>query len=110
MIKTKESITPGPWRLAKAHEFPWRIDGCGFKGENTLTIIGGGGYGVLSVPYSITDGPNIANARLMASAPDIFAALVSLVDKIEKGYVVSTDPRIDIITQAKAALSKLEVK
>ena len=47
--------TPGPWMLAAPDAFPWYQEGCGERGEDTIAILGAGGYGVFSAPYSITD-------------------------------------------------------
>ncbi len=74
MSETKH--TPGPWRLADETDFPWIIDAPA-DGGPTLTILGEGSYGVLSVPLrACGDGStDKANFRLMAAAPELYAAL-----------------------------------
>lgn len=77
---SKLNHTPGPWVLCSPEEYPWLL-GDGTR-EHTLTILGSDGYGVLSVPISITDNyPNsptaMANARLMTAAPEMLDYLIS---------------------------------
>ena len=79
---SKLNHTHGPWVLCRAEEYPWLLgDVTPEYRERTLTILGSDGYGVLSVPISITDNyPEspmaMANARLIAASPDMLDALI----------------------------------
>ena len=80
---SKLNHTRGPWVLCRAEEYPWLLgDVTPEYRERTLTILGSDGYGVLSVPISITDNyPEspmaMANAKLIAAAPDMLDALIA---------------------------------
>ena len=54
-----KAATPGPWREAAPQEYPWRIGPNDYRGEPTFTVISDSpterGYGVVSVPMSLTD-------------------------------------------------------
>lgn len=72
--------TPIPWRLAEPDEFPWRIDAPA-DGGPTLTIVGPGGYGILSAPLCATDG-NRENWQFAVKAVNCHDQLVKALEFI----------------------------
>jgi len=44
------------WALASPQEHRWQLGPVGERGEETITILRGGVYGILSVPASATNG------------------------------------------------------
>ncbi len=112
MTKTP-THTPGPWQLGGWGEV---------YSPGIMPMAAAGplptAYKIAKVPFGsettnalgVRAEESRANQRLIAAAPDLLAALMSLTDKIEKGTVVSTDSRLDIITQARAAIAKAEGK
>ena len=94
MKTEKPTHTPGPWEAV------------------TDTVIDRNGTRVALIPAigkAFERGEARGNARLIAAAPDMLAALQTTLDKIEKGVIVSTDPSIDIVTQIRAAIARAEV-
>lgn len=59
---------PGPWMAAVLPDGEWRV----FSGHM--------GNGIASISYSTHDEPAIANARLIAAAPELLEALEKLAD------------------------------
>lgn len=75
MTDTKH--TPGPWEVVKTKEFPWH----GETGENPFDIDGvdadGCGFRPCKINGNGFDNPGVAlaNAHLIAAAPDLLEAL-----------------------------------
>lgn len=61
--------TPGPWSWSGA--FSAR------DGSSTESLLGAGGYGVLSCD-GLGNSPREADARLIAAAPELLAALIAM--------------------------------
>jgi hypothetical protein len=100
--------TPGPWRLCDLDEFPWECYNTGVPGESTITILDGNGYGVLSVPLSTTD-RNMANARLIAAAPDLLEVCEQLVGMVTRENCAPTEEdgeEYELWKQLLAAVAK----
>ena len=100
--------TPGPWRIAYdgpslpiiTTESPeWGI----------VALVRDGGYGGENKPYRDVSEPN---ARLIASAPDLLAALKEMTEDLEARWDMndrSTNPGIrHCVEQAKAVIAKAE--
>ena len=91
--------TPGPWEVCHtAKGYPYQIiapnsdnDAKGRVGKNVTR------WGSISLP---TSDEGKANARLIAAAPDLLAALEAVVHAYENGGM------IDPIQQAIAAIAK----
>lgn len=113
-IVNQVSHTPGPWiasmQVARdGQELGWIIDTLGPRG---------GRIGWASRAYADTntgarlDGvegnESEANARLIAAAPELLAALRDLCDAIPD-ETIADDPPLGVwVTQARAALAKAE--
>lgn len=85
--------TKGPWRIAEPSEYPWILGG-EYRGEETLTILGGGsdrGYGVLSVPLSVTDHHG-SNWQTVVALRNALPELAALADAAEALRVLDTSP------------------
>ena len=96
--------TPGPWQVDEnAKGYDTEVAKCIVWGPK------GPGYGAIAytspheIPYS--DGLQIADARLIAAAPDLLAALkrIFCVASVEL-----TGRRDDVLEQARAAIAKAE--
>jgi hypothetical protein len=91
--------TPGPWRVGPRQDIP--------EGQHVLIMAGQGGssWGVATVKlYDMRDAEiQSANARLIAAAPDLLAALEWAVEALGPG-----DPRFygEERRKAVAALTK----
>ena len=72
--------TAGPWRIAGAREYPWIIGPADYRGDDTFTIIGDDGYGVLSVPVCLTDGPHAGNSACFVSLRNALPLLAAVLD------------------------------
>lgn len=99
-MNTKTTHTPGPWRIGVPDENGWGI----YKNS--------GGYAIAVVPI-VYDYPQIANARLIAAAPELLEAcklLVAYAEDVEDEYSSGAfllPNRMDI-DNAKAAIRKAE--
>lgn len=75
-----EGHTPAPWRVEG--ELTEGDDNMGQSGDSTLSIHGDGLYiGEVGADYGIHE--TIANAQLMADAPEILQALVDEQEKVK---------------------------
>ena len=86
--------TPGPWKAEKLNEDTWLI------GSNYNRIIGD--------VWAIDVGTPAANARLIAAAPDLLAALERLVDFFGVASNTGSSPvrTWSEVQAAKAAIAK----
>jgi hypothetical protein len=97
--------TPGPWR--------WSTDYQTGAGEKTWALVTGDGYaahGVL-VCDGLPNSPpelNPADARLIAAAPDLLAALVMLAGVVGEQEVGEDDGSIYSLAIAQSAIAKAE--
>ena len=74
------NATAGPWRIAGAREYPWILGPADYRGDDTFTIIGDDGYGVLSVPVCLTDGPHAGNSACFVSLRNALPLLAAVLD------------------------------
>jgi hypothetical protein len=99
---SRQSFTPGPWRAFKTRD-GLKVIGIG---ELTGDGIADGGFGLWR------DGPEaLANAHLIAAAPELHAALIEVVDlycdTVNSGDCGFWDPeKMDEIKHARAALKR----
>ena len=92
--------TPGPWTAGTAGPNYW----INADDERTVAFIGGGD----SIFAKHRDTPHEANARLIAAAPDLLAALRGLVSRMgisENGNAYLPPP--DAIAAAQDAIAKV---
>lgn len=86
--------TPGPWEISESPDFPGQ-----------QTIHAQGSDRILAV-LDRTDEQDIANARLIAAAPDLLEALKEAIRLYDEGD--ATDVLEFIRCEARAALTKAE--
>lgn len=86
--------TPGPWRYEKQNPSPT-------TGEH---MIAGGLPGYLAEIRDCGSGKVEDNARLIAAAPDLLAALLHVIPHVGTNY--SGKQRHDILETARAAIAK----
>lgn len=95
MTTSNEKRTPGPWQWMKGAERGWRLHAVEPGKPSTLIMISGSRNG------SLKDVPNLDNARLIAAAPELLAALVTLTNRVSGSfYDKSQDGDNDPIMQA----------
>lgn len=82
-----EKHTPGPWKAVNGH---YIVD----VRANKQSIIG--------------EGMRLADARLIAAAPDMLAALDRAVQDIDSGWAEDADTRFPWLASARAAIAKAE--
>lgn len=102
--ETKAAHTPGPWKLILA----------------PTQIVRESGPEIIAGVIGPVDGPKLANARLMASAPDLLEAALGVISKLTRKESLSgnggdcTWAKIDIkdasIRQLQEAIAKAEGK
>ena len=97
MIAPSVAHTPGPWAFVKAGSFGWNIRGTWHGEPNSQLAYVDAGVCQTRGPF--TD-ENTANARLIAAAPDLLAAL--------KAVVAVSNRKTDAYTRAYAAIAKAE--
>lgn len=98
----KTEHTPGPWRVGKTKEGDCRIysDSCMHAIARTY------GPDLNGIGVCALTGPkNKADARLIAAAPDLLAALKGI---LAVASVRIDDPRIDQWVDAQRAIAKAE--
>jgi hypothetical protein len=87
--------TPGPWRLKESphkREFSYFIDTGPELGSYFVAAVNNG------------TGPDEANARLIAAAPELLAALETLYEADQQGFPLATQRQVR--EQAEAAIAK----
>jgi hypothetical protein len=100
--------TPGPWIFKKSGSQEWQIDA-----PNGDPTIGYYDWECMAICYGSDDFPEHgktvgeANARLIASAPDLLAALVAM-NTLAKGPSagVTQAQKREVIAAADAAIAK----
>lgn len=104
-----ERFTPGPWRIGTAN---------GYNASNIYTDDGENGicqmYGIAlhRTVNEVQSDPGMANARLIAAAPDLYrelAYLVSMIEPLEREGRIQI-PGIATLNGARAALAKARGK
>lgn len=102
MSVTKVSHTPGPWDIAKQTDMGWR----------GLAVVAPGKLHIANLVFQLDD-RELANAHLIAAAPEMLGALQDVVHECtcslrekESGHLVSCFvPRIkEVIQKAKGDL------
>ena len=94
--------TPGPWTLYTDHR-PGRV--------RVMAKLRQGVFIVANLDHETVDTSNpatLANARLMAAAPDLYDALRALVGEADLGEVDLDDETAAKLERARAALRKAE--
>ena len=79
-------------------DFPWFVDGPQIRDAN--------GYALASVPHSLGDGSDKANAQLMAAAPDLLDAVILLMGAAKSRYTLESMRYEGIIGKAENAIAK----
>ena len=107
MSKSKGKHTPGPWKVYHALLRPQ------FPGEKIIEVQDADGNAVVKWTGFDDSGrlkkTHLANARLMAGAPDLLTALVTLVDYNSDPVGVSVRDHSRAIKKARAAIRKVRV-
>lgn len=104
--------TPGPWRWTdgendidiSTYESPGYFDNPVLKGLGNAyesAVIGCGEYDIL---YGKDEEQRIANARLIAAAPDLLEALQELIDRLFLDLPQTED--FEVIKNSRAAIAK----
>jgi hypothetical protein len=96
-MKTTTQHTPGPWQIS--------ADG--------QRVLDSDGEGVLATVYgaACADQDGAANARLIAAAPDLLAALqnaANVLAALATGQLKSVRPDSPALAKARVAISKAE--
>jgi hypothetical protein len=95
---SNEKFTPGPWAIQQVHQILW-VGTPKRNGQLDELILH------INQDVSYKDEKkerNLANAKLIAAAPDLYAALVECLERLEMDYP-SDNVRI---LKAKAAIAK----
>lgn len=87
--------TPGPWRVAPSVAF-----------RGSLDIDGPVGHGHVASTYCLPTDEECANARLIAAAPDLLAALVRLREWVRHPGRDDSPENEAVIDQAEAAIAR----
>lgn len=106
---TDAKYTPGPWSVGHTnpkdygggiiHYYTSVHVGSGTNRSNALATVGMGGPGAtVSTPETVQ-----ANARLIAAAPELYAALERFMEIYNEGQL----PSRDALEMAEAALAKV---
>ena len=90
--------TPGPWHHGLHHHGHLAVQA---ENGRLVTLCG-------AIAHDDAQLENHANSRLIAAAPDLFAALREIVAAVEMGEVDGYSPSGDWFREAKAALNKVE--
>jgi len=87
---------------------PWTIDGSVRTSINAGTkhIALANFYNSVEPEFNVSGEEHEANARLIAAAPELLAALDELVDALTAGYVPQQDGRM--LKEARALIAKAE--
>lgn len=91
------SHTPGPWELAMS------ADGC-------FILFGPKGRKLLTIPLDEQDEEKVANARLIAAAPELLEVIREAVDRAEREMAKGRKASPGLATwleKARAALAKV---
>jgi len=105
-VKDSKGYTKGEWRVGKS------TDSMGYETPIYADTEEGRDYEIATV--HIYNGEQIANAQLIASAPDLYEACLIAINEIERlamvtGYVGEAHyPRIAQIKQALAKAAKVK--
>lgn len=88
---------------------PWRTNGLRIEYGPT-----GHGWQIAQVNRDVHDHEGLANARLIAAAPELLAALVGLIELIERTpdrsprFAIAWSAIEPLVTEARAAINKAE--
>jgi hypothetical protein len=89
---TDRKATPGPWRVGRMAAF----DGTIFDAKDEQ----------IAQCHSPTEGRRSANARLIAAAPDLYAALHELLAQLCLHGSINTESASDLMEAGFSALDK----
>ena len=111
----KENHTPGPWKVSEVRshgETPHRDRRSGYSGgiayiwtDRTYP----GGCCIAKAYEESLGGELEANARLIAAAPELYSALLAMLEKFEND-VLHNEAGWDAIEAARSAIAKAEGK
>ena len=97
-MKNETKHTPGPWRIEDGEEGGYRIHYSGLVSNGASVVVG-----QLISGYT----PSLEDARLIAAAPELLAALENALEDMRKHYAcLPDDPGTDEMRQARAAIAK----
>jgi hypothetical protein len=111
--QTAVGFTPGPWRVDESHD---RSDGVYVEVDGRdcyVCEIGGAVWDASEGLFQLTP-EDVANARLIAAAPDLYAALIAMVACVTDDHgAVSPEPAdrrvwLDNLVAAREAIAKAE--
>lgn len=101
---TDTKFTPGPWRYG---DWIHKRIGCSGDISSWVDVWVDGGLPIAATKH----GNEVANAALIAAAPELYAALADALDSLE--YIARNEPRLhgygvraERIEAARAALAK----
>ena len=92
--------TPGPWKLDERMGVCTYVTG-GHDGRRGICSTGG--YSTNSVDPVVLNDENIANARLIAAAPDLLEALETILMMIPPTALVTSQDSVRLENVAKVA-------
>lgn len=94
-MTTKNTHTPRPWEISQLHGMR------SGKAANEFTIVGASGC--IAVTPSLSNADNAGNARLIAAAPDLLAALEVCATMLHNAGIGIKHGEL---AQARAAIAK----
>mgnify|MGYP001558852063 FL=1 len=98
--------TPGPWKYQKPRGHQHAID----RKYEVVAPINGGGESVIVGEHTGVDCLNEANARLIAAAPDLLAALQAIEDSLQTSDGafdwINSKETVAAFADARAAIAK----
>ena len=99
--------TQGPWALKQGkyggpHEIQWA------PGKSYGTVASVSMAGFQELPEALSDAERLANARLIAAAPEMLAALLKLVEAVDPavGGLTLEDWATEPVADARAAIAR----
>ena len=99
--------TPGPWRAVERNVWKWEIEGDGFRPIATVAQAHTN-YDAEGVSAGLSGSTIAANARLIAAAPDLLAALNKGLRLYEREllHLLPSKEAQAFLTAARAASAK----
>lgn len=107
--ETKVEATPGPW-VANIGEVGFERLGSAYGSHGCLITEANGKYGNIAIADVLMQAPDIgsgmANARLIAAAPELLAALEAMLSVYPAGGNGDAEDRHRVVELSKAAIKK----